>query len=109
MTNTCVCCGAEIPEGPMVCQACIDKAIPQCRDAAREVFNSLVPPKKKEAEYEAVEEALLTLKARLIYDIQKYEKDCINYDYRTGAIAFKIEACMVIDDLLNEYRRKRND
>ena len=97
MTNTCICCGAEIPEGYMICKACYDREI-------------IGPASRREsAKYEAVEEALLTLKARLNYDIQKYEKDNIDYSYRTGAIAFKIEACMVIDELLNEYRRKRND
>lgn len=92
MTNTCMCCGAEIPEGYMICKACYDREI--VGPASR----------RKSAKSEAVEEALLTLKARLNYDIQKYSDSTIDYAFKLGVEKFKLDVDMTIDEMIHQYR-----
>lgn len=60
MDNTCVCCGAEIPEGRQVCKACEEGFIAQNQEALRKIGD--IAAQIGNAMLESVETAIEALK-----------------------------------------------
>ena len=60
MDNTCVCCGAEIPEGRQVCKACEEGFIAQNQDTLRKLGE--IAAKLGDALIESVETAIEALR-----------------------------------------------
>ncbi len=60
MDNTCVCCGAEIPEGRQVCKACEEGFVNQNRESLRKLGE--IAEKIGSALIESVETAIEALK-----------------------------------------------
>ena len=98
--NRCVCCGAVIPEGTMVCPSCLDKSLGLDVKTKPRWINI------DDIRNEAVEEFVQTLKDR-IRDVVMPKFECTDDpEYRIGADMCRLDIEIEIAKLLREFKEK---
>lgn len=117
--NRCVACGAEIPEGSMVCKTCMDRTpVPgkellmfpgRCNGktlAQAGYVRLTIDDIRNEAIKEFSDELLKILDTEVM---PRYEASNIDYTYRNGAKMCRLDVEIEIAKLLRKFKDKEKD
>ena len=95
--NRCVACGEVIPEGSMVCKACMESPV--------DSFLS-----KNDIRIESMEEFAEALKDRIRNEVMnRFKASNIDGTYRLGAEICQLDIEIEIAKLLREFKNKEKD